>query len=121
MSMKYLLSALFINLFLARQLFAKTITVSSISDMQTAINKAVPGDHIIVSHGVYTTTADILIDRVGTSSKPIILEAQKNGVVEITGSGGFNIAGPGAYIIIKGFRFTHAASKARMSQGSSFC
>jgi poly(beta-D-mannuronate) lyase len=119
--MKYLLSALFINLFFAGQLFAKTITVSSISDLQNAINKAVPGDHIIVSHGVYTTTADILIDRVGTASKPIIIEAQKNGVVEITGSGGFNIAGLGAYIVIKGFRFTHSASKARMSQGSRFC
>ncbi|HTH30201.1 MAG TPA: polysaccharide lyase 6 family protein, partial [Lacibacter sp.] len=32
-----------------------------------------------------------------------------------------NLTSPAAYIIIRGFKFTHAASKARCSAGSSFC
>jgi len=103
------------------QLLAGTITVASIEELQKVIATAKPGDKIILKNGVYKTTADLLITAMGTKEKPIILEAEVAGKTEITGAGGFNLTSPAAYIIIRGFKFTHAASKARCSAGSSFC
>lgn len=102
------------------KLSAKTIVVSSIADLQNAINNARPGDVVVVRKGVYTTTADILIDKSGTREKPITIRAEEIGGSEITGSGGFNLSSA-SYIIIRGFKFTHQASKARCAPGSSFC
>ena len=70
---------------------------------------------------MYNTTADILVDKAGTKSQPITIAAEDAGDVEITGSGGFNLVSPAAYVIIRGFTFTHAAGKARLSPGTSFC
>ena len=108
-------------LLLSTKLFANSITVSSIAELQTAIDKAKPGDVIVVKDGVYTTTADISITRAGTASQPVTLAAQNPGKAEFTGTGGFNLAKGSSYIIIKGFKFTHAASKAKSSAGSTFC
>ncbi len=115
---KYLL---FISLVVSAKVFATTITVASITELQSAIDKAEPGDVILLKDGIYTTTADIVITNAGTKERPITIAAQRSGVAEITGSGGFNLAKPAAYIIIRGFKFTHAASKAKSSAGSSFC
>jgi poly(beta-D-mannuronate) lyase len=103
------------------QLIAGTITVASIEELQKAIASAKPGDKIVLKNGVYKTTADVLITATGTQEKPIILEAEVAGKTEITGEGGFNLTSLAAYVIIRGFKFTHAASKARCSAGSSFC
>ena len=112
---------LIILLFVAGNLHANTITVSSIAELQQAINNAKPGDHIFLKAGFYTTTADIVIDKTGTKSQPILIAAQTEGAAEITGSGGFSLVSPAAYIIIRGFKFTHAAGKARLNAGTSFC
>jgi poly(beta-D-mannuronate) lyase len=101
--------------------FSNTIVVSSIPDLQKAIEEAKPGDIILLKKGVYTTTADILINKAGTKEQPITIAAEELGKTEITGKGGFNLVSPATYIIIRGFKFTHEASKARCSQGSSFC
>ena len=111
-----------LSLALPQQLiYAKTITVSSITGLQNAINQATAGDVIIMKTGVYTTTEDIKVDKAGTDKQPILITAEQIGSVEITGAGGFNIASPAAWIIIKGFKFTHAASKAKTGNGTSFC
>ncbi len=110
-----------LQLFCLTSLFAKTITVASIADLQIAINKAQPGDVILLKNGVYTTVEDILVNTQGTAQKPITIAAEKIGEVEITGKSGFNIVSPAKYIIIKGFKFTHAASKAKTGNGTSFC
>jgi poly(beta-D-mannuronate) lyase len=70
---------------------------------------------------VYTTIADIKVDRIGTAKAPITIMAEKTGAVEIGGTGGFNIVSPAAYIIIKGFKFKHAASRAKTGNGTRFC
>jgi poly(beta-D-mannuronate) lyase len=100
---------------------SKTVTVSSLADLQLAISDAKPGDIIFLKNGVYTTTGDIFIDRAGTELKPITISAQTQGAAEINGVGGFNLVSPAAYVIISGFKFTHAASKARLGPGTSFC
>src|SRR6476619_1782914 len=101
--MKKLFFILLISGFAIQDAAAKTITVSSIADLQNAISKTVPGDNIIVTAGVYKTSADITIDRQGTKELPITIAAQTLGGVEIKGSGGFVINSPAKYIIIKGF------------------
>ena len=101
--------------------FANPIIVSSIADLQKAINAANPGDIIILKKGIYTTTGDISINKTGTKEKPITIAAEESGSTEITGKGGFNLTGTSSYIIIRGFKFTHEASKAKCSPGSSLC
>ncbi|MFL5811526.1 MAG: chondroitinase-B domain-containing protein, partial [Flavisolibacter sp.] len=108
-------------LFLSGKLFAGTITVSSVAELQSAIDKAKPGDKIVVKDGLYTITSDLTISCVGTKEHPITITAQDFGKTEITGSGGFNLVSPAAYVVIRNFKFTHAASKARSSSGSCFC
>jgi poly(beta-D-mannuronate) lyase len=105
----------------AEKLAANPIVVSSIADLQKAINEAKPGDVILLKKGVYTTTGDIIVNKTGTKEKPITIAAEERGNTEITGKAGFNIANSATYIIIHGFKFTHEASKAKCSSGSSFC
>lgn len=100
---------------------AATITVGSIEELKAAIEKAKPGDRIILKVGVYNTNSDIDISKSGTKMQPIIISAENFGKTEIAGTGGFNMVNGAAYIYIQGFKFTHAAGKARTSGGSSFC
>jgi poly(beta-D-mannuronate) lyase len=100
---------------------AENIVVASLTGLQVAIGNAKPGDVIQLKNGIYTTTEDIVINRSGTKAQPITISAQQPDSVEITGSGGFHLVSPAAYIVITGFKFTHAASKARMGSGTSFC
>ncbi|HEY0677662.1 MAG TPA: polysaccharide lyase 6 family protein [Chitinophagaceae bacterium] len=103
------------------KMYAGTIPVSSIAELQSAINNAKAGDHIVLKDGIYTLTSDVRIACAGTKELPIIISAQNIGGAEITGQGGINLVSPAAYIVIRDFRFTHAASKARSSFGTSFC
>ena len=121
MMKKFLITVLFIVTIGSVGLFANTILVSSIADLQKAISDAKPGDIILLKKGIYTVTADILINKTGTKEKPITIAAEELANAEITGSGGFNLQNGATYITIKGFKFTHEASKARCSQGSGFC
>ena len=116
--MKKILSI--VCLFISVQLMAATVTVSSIEELNAAIGKARPGDHIILKSGIYITTADIVVNSIGTEKQPITISSEKTGTTEIRGKGGFYLDSA-AYIVIDGFRFTHDASKARTSSRSRFC
>lgn len=101
--------------------YAATYNVNSLSALQSRINSAVAGDIIILANGVYTASADITINKQGTSSQPITIMAQSIGGAEIKGNSGFTIVSPARYIIIQGFKFTHSASQATMASGTSNC
>src|SRR3982751_6785783 len=115
---KYLFVAL---LFFTKHVFAKDVTVTSLAELQTAINKAKPGDVIQLADGVYDASDDIVVTTVGTLSKPITIKAVHVLAAEITGKGGFSLQSPAAYIVIRDFKFTHAASRAKTGVGTSSC
>lgn len=115
---KYLFVVLLMSIVF--QLRAKTIVVGSLADLQKAISEANAGDIILLKKGVYTTTEDLQINKAGTKAQPITIAAEEPGT-EINGVGGFNLVSPASYIIIRGFKFTHGASRARTGSGTSFC
>src|SRR5687767_5600581 len=89
---------------------AATCYVNSISALTTRINAAVAGDEIVVSNGVYNTSASLGVSRAGTAANRILIRAETVGGVEITGSHGFSFNNGAAYVTVQGFKFTHAAS-----------
>jgi len=97
------------------------IKVNSVLSLQQSINNALPGDKIIVADGKYTTSESILVSRHGTPEKPIIIEAESTGGVEISGSNGFIISSGSSYLIIKGFRFSHNTGTFRIEAGAVHC
>src|SRR4051812_6537593 len=86
---------------------AKTVRVSSLSALETAIANGSPGAEIILANGVYTATNAIHIAQAGTATAPITISAETIGGAEVSGTEGFHIEPPAAYIVIKGFKFTH--------------
>jgi hypothetical protein len=83
------------------------ITVSSVSQLQSAADRAQPGDRIELTDGSYTTSGPIRITRSGTGSAPITIAAQHVGGAEIRGSAGFALDGID-YVTVEGFRLTHS-------------
>jgi poly(beta-D-mannuronate) lyase len=100
-------------------LWAETSVVDSIAALQAKIAEAKPGDTVVVKSGVYTTSAALTMSRSGTATDPITIRAEKNGEVEIGGTHGFNLDEPAANVVITGFKFTHAAGKASIGDGTS--
>jgi poly(beta-D-mannuronate) lyase len=99
---------------------AATYEVSSIADLQSAINGAVAGDTIVMHNGVYETTgASITVAVQGTEAAPIRIVAKTIGGVEITGTHGFNVVSPARHVEIRGFVFTHAAGRAQIRSGAT--
>ncbi|HEV8484995.1 MAG TPA: polysaccharide lyase 6 family protein [Blastocatellia bacterium] len=99
----------------------RTFQVSSISALQSRINSSAPGDQITVANGVYTTSAAITIARQGTAAHPIVINAATTGGVEIRGAAGFSLNSPSSFVVIRGFRFTHAIGTVQVAAGTSHC
>jgi len=122
-SMKFsflLCSALTFGLAAAVPALATTTTVASISDLQTAINGANAGDTIILQNGTYSTSSAVTINRTGTQSAPIVIEAQTTGGVTLTGSGAIVFASPAAWCTVQGFVFNGSGSLS-IPLGTSHC
>jgi hypothetical protein len=96
----------------------RTFRVSSLSALQSRINSAIPGDLIILTNGIYTSTATINIDRQGTAQNPIIISADTTGGAEIRGSASFSVNSPAAWIVIRGFRLTHSIGTVQVRSGT---
>jgi poly(beta-D-mannuronate) lyase len=98
-----------------------TVDVSSLAELKTAIDKAEPGDRVVVADGKYTSSGPIPIARAGTYEKPIVIEAKTVGGVEIDGAAGFRLEKPAAYVVVKGFVFTHKAGSMEIAAGAHHC
>jgi poly(beta-D-mannuronate) lyase len=98
---------------------AATIKVDNLTALQAAIDRAKAGDQIVVQNGTYTSKAAIMVKQAGTEKAPIIISAETVGGVEIAGTHGFDVVKPAAYIVISGFKFTHAAGHETIAGGTS--
>jgi len=102
----------------AAQLAATTYTVDSLSALQSRINSAKPGDVITVKNGAYTANADIAISCAGKDKQPVTITAETVGGVEIGGAHGF-VVKDASYVVISGFKFTHAAKHQTIDASSN--
>jgi poly(beta-D-mannuronate) lyase len=108
-------------LIIAPRLWADDILVRSVPALRAAIGKALPGDKIIVADGQYAIEDSIEIAALGTKAAPIEIAAETVGGVELTGSAGFAFSRPAAYVVLRGFRFTHQAGTLILPAGTHHC
>jgi poly(beta-D-mannuronate) lyase len=102
-------------------LFGATVDVASTDELKKAVENAAPGDHIVVADGKYTSSGAITVARAGTAERPIVIGAKTVGGVEIAGDGGFKLEKPAAYVVVKGFVFTHKAGAMSLGGGVHHC
>jgi poly(beta-D-mannuronate) lyase len=100
---------------------AADIRVDSLEALQEAIGGATPGDRIVVANGRYVSSGTIKVATAGTKEQPIVIAAETVGRVEIAGDGGFRLARPAAYTVIRGFVLTHKAGEVDVAAGVHHC
>lgn len=88
---------------------AQVVRVTSLSALQSAVDKANPGDEIRLADGSYTASSAISVKRSGTSSARIKITAEHVGKAEIKGSTGFSFSGV-SYVDLVGFNLRHGGS-----------
>ncbi|MET8845625.1 polysaccharide lyase 6 family protein [Amycolatopsis sp. NPDC004625] len=84
--------------------------VTSLSSLQSAMDKANPGDTIVLADGSYSAGSTLSIKRSGSSSAPVTIAAEHTGKATITGSKTFSFAGGVHNVVLQGFRFRGSAS-----------
>jgi len=99
----------------------RTFRASSLSELQSRINSALPGDLIILNNGIYTSSATINVNKQGTAQNPIVISSDTTGGAEIRGSASFIVSSPAAFVVIRGFRLTHAIGTVQVQAGASHC
>jgi hypothetical protein len=108
-------------LLVASPVSAATLNVKSIDELQDAVGKAKPGDHVVVADGKYVVKRPIAIIKAGTAEAPIVIEAKTVGGVEISGDAGFVLEQSAAYVVVRAFVFTHHAGSMRIEAGAHHC
>lgn len=78
--------------------FAKTVTVSTITALQTAINNSATGDTLVLANGTYLNST------LSISKSNIRIKAATLGGVFLNGTNSINISG--SNVIFTGFQFT---------------
>ncbi|MEV8371572.1 polysaccharide lyase 6 family protein [Kribbella sp. NPDC056861] len=87
-----------------------TALVTSIAQLQSAINSATAGTTITLANGTYAVSSAITVSgRNGTSSAPITIQAETRGGVTLTGSQSF-VMSNSSYITVSGFVFQQTSS-----------
>ncbi|MFF2009480.1 polysaccharide lyase 6 family protein [Streptomyces sp. NPDC058195] len=86
--------------------------VSTLAELQSAINAAVPGDRIILADGTYTVPAGGAINisgKNGTGAAPITIVSKSRGGAVLKGERGFVLANS-SNITISGFAFRQSTT-----------
>jgi poly(beta-D-mannuronate) lyase len=89
---------------------AASVDVDSVERLKAAIEKAQPGDRIVVADGKYAAAEPIVIAKAGTEQQPIVIEAKTVGGAEFNGDANFRLAKGAAYVVVKGFTFTNKST-----------
>ncbi|MDQ7810643.1 polysaccharide lyase 6 family protein [Amycolatopsis sp. A133] len=89
---------------------AAQIRVTSLAALQSAMDKASPGDTIALADGSYSAGSALLIKRSGTASAPVTIAAEHTGQATITGSKTFAFASGVSNVVLRGFKFRGGAS-----------
>jgi poly(beta-D-mannuronate) lyase len=100
---------------------ATKVNVASLAELDQAINSAKPGTQIILADGVYTSTVPIAIKAQGSKAHPIVVSPQTVGGAEIGGVGSFVFDKEAAYVVLRGFKFTHAPDAVKVPAGTKNC
>ena len=95
-------------------------SVNSLAALQTALDKAMPGDTIVLANGTYGGTAPINVARKGTKERPIVIKAASLGGAQIAGSGGFHMVAGAQYVTVWGFKLTHKSGGNKIDVGATF-
>ncbi|WP_290053949.1 polysaccharide lyase 6 family protein [Amycolatopsis solani] len=89
---------------------AAPIRVTSLSALQSALDKANPGDTITLADGSYAAGSTLSIKRSGTSAAPVTVAAEHTGQATITGSKTFAFASGVSNVVLRGFKFRGGAA-----------
>ncbi|RZQ60690.1 lyase [Amycolatopsis suaedae] len=79
--------------------------MTSLAALQTALDRANPGDRIELADGTYTASKAITIRRSG-----VTVAADNVGRAEIRGSAGFTFSGSVSGVVVEGFVLRHSAT-----------
>ncbi|MFH8476015.1 chondroitinase-B domain-containing protein [Streptomyces sp. NPDC018000] len=91
---------------------AATVTVGSLDDFQKAIDRAVPGDRIVLADGTYTVPSGGAIrvsGKHGTGSAPITIVSESRGGAVLHGERGF-VFSDSSDITVSGFAFRQSTT-----------
>ena len=86
------------------------VTVGNSEELHQAIEKANPGDEIVMKNGKWSDLQIQFYGR-GTEDKPIVLKAESPGEVLVTGQSDLKLGGE--YLVVDGLFFTDGASPSR--------
>jgi hypothetical protein len=89
---------------------AAQVRVTSLSALQSAMDKANPGDTIVLADGTYSAGSTLTIRRSGTASAPVTVAAEHTGLATITGSKTFAFASGVSNVVLRGFKFRNGAT-----------
>jgi poly(beta-D-mannuronate) lyase len=98
----------------------RTVSVTSISGLASAISQAKPGDKISLKNGVYSASSSIQISAKGTATNPILITSDTIGGAEIGGAHGFSLNNA-QYVIIRGFKLTYSQDNSDPATRCSNC
>ncbi|ADJ43608.1 lyase precursor [Amycolatopsis mediterranei S699] len=88
---------------------AAQVRVTSLAALQSAMDKANPGDTIVLADGSYSAGSTLSIKRSGTSTAPVTVAAEHTGQATITGSKTFAFASGVSNVVLRGFKFRGSA------------
>ncbi|NBH05088.1 polysaccharide lyase 6 family protein [Amycolatopsis sp. SID8362] len=89
---------------------AASVRVTSLSALQSALDKANPGDTITLADGSYAASSTLSIKRSGTASAPVTVAAEHTGQATITGSKTFAFGSGVSNVVLRGFKFRNGAA-----------